>query len=337
MQLPQLSDLTAAARVIKIPLVAPFRGLTVKEFVVFEGPSGWGEFAPFKDHTLEHSAQWLHAAIESAYGTFPEARRNSIAANAIVPDISAQEMNQWVSQTCRDLGVSVFKIKCGATDFDVDHKRISALIEAAIAQCGSQVRIRLDANGRWSIDDAIFNINRLSDEFGDVFDYVEQPTAALADCAYIKSRISMPIAIDEGIRLVAQDQLPADAIREAGDVAILKAIPLGGVARALEIAERLAMPVVVSGSLDTAIGLQQGIALACALPELDLACGLGTGQLLQRDVVSPILVPRNGELHNSHQNPDVNLLEELSREVAQEERDYWFARMSACYEILENQ
>ena len=67
MQLPPLADLLASLHVVALPLRTPFRGLEVRELALFEGPHGWGEFAPFKDHTLEHSAQWLAAAIEAAY------------------------------------------------------------------------------------------------------------------------------------------------------------------------------------------------------------------------------------------------------------------------------
>jgi O-succinylbenzoate synthase len=58
------------------------------------------------------------------------------------------------------------------------------------------------------------------------------------------------------------------------------------VERALALAEACALPVVVSGSLDTSIGLASGLWLAGSLPGLPFACGLGTGVLFSHDVVS---------------------------------------------------
>jgi O-succinylbenzoate synthase len=38
------------ARVYAIPMRARFRGITVREGVLLEGPAGWGEFCPFADY-----------------------------------------------------------------------------------------------------------------------------------------------------------------------------------------------------------------------------------------------------------------------------------------------
>ena len=77
------------------------------------------------------------------------------------------------------------------------------------------------------------------------------------------------------------------AVAEAADVAVLKATPLGGVRRALRVAEACGLPCVVSSALETSVGLAAGVALAGALPSLDFACGLGTLSLLTSDVVGP--------------------------------------------------
>ena len=66
---------------------------------------------------------------------------------------------------------------------------------------------------------------------------------------------------------------------------MLKCTPLGGVARALRVAEAAGLPCVVSSALETSVGLAAELALAAALPELDFACGLGTLALLDGDLV----------------------------------------------------
>jgi o-succinylbenzoate synthase len=104
------------------------------------------------------------------------------------------------------------------------------------------------------------------------------------------------IAADESIRR-AEDPMKV-AVAEAADVAVIKCTPLGGVRRALRVAEACGLPVVVSSALETSVGLSAGLALAGALPELDFACGLGTLSLLEGDVVGPAraLTPVDGYL-----------------------------------------
>jgi O-succinylbenzoate synthase len=54
----------------------------------------------------------------------------------------------------------------------------------------------------------------------------------------------------------------------------------------LAIAERIGVPVVISGSLDSGIGLTTCLAAAAALTDLPLASGLGTGALLVEDLTA---------------------------------------------------
>jgi hypothetical protein len=68
----------------------------------------------------------------------------------------------------------------------------------------------------------------------------------------------------------AEDPLRV-AVAGAGDVAVIKCTPLGGVRRSLEVAEAAGLPCVVSSALETSVGLAAQVALAGALPELDFA------------------------------------------------------------------
>src|SRR5450756_2416436 len=83
---------------------------------------------------------------------------------------------------------------------------------------------------------------------------------------------NVPRAADESIR---RSEDPLAVVRaEAADIVVLKVQPLGGVRAALELAERLALPVVVSSALESSIGLAASASPAAALPELRYACGL---------------------------------------------------------------
>ena len=101
--------------------------------------------------------------------------------------------------------------------------------------------------------------------------------------------LGIPIAADESVRKAADPLAVARA--GAADILVVKAQPLGGVRRALEIVAEAGLPAVVSSALDTSVGLAMGAALAAALPELEYDCGLGTAALLAADVVAPALTP----------------------------------------------
>ena len=112
----------------------------------------------------------------------------------------------------------------------------------------------------------------------------------------------------------------------------MKAQPLGGVRRALEIVADAGLPAVVSSALDTSVGIAMGVALAAALPDLDYDCGLGTASLLAADVTTTPLRPENGALPVRRVEPDATLLE--AHAASPERRDWWLARLERCYALL---
>ena len=48
--LPPLEELLASARVVSLPMRERFRGITVREALLFRGPNGWAEFSPFVEY-----------------------------------------------------------------------------------------------------------------------------------------------------------------------------------------------------------------------------------------------------------------------------------------------
>jgi O-succinylbenzoate synthase len=335
MTLPPLQQLLADARVVSLPLKKNFRGIDHREFVIFEGPAGWGEFAPFHDHTLDHCAQWLVAAIEAAYEGFPASVRSDVAVNAIVPALPLSEIEGWVQSALTNFGTRVFKVKCGDADFRKDYERVDEIRYTLDHTVGDDWSLRLDVNGQWSVDQAIERIKVLNDAAAGRIEYVEQPVQSLADCATVRAATDVKIAVDESIRLVSEGQLSPYAVRLAADVAIVKAIPLGGVRKSLNVVESLQLPVVVSGSMDSSIGLASGLALAGIVPELFGACGFGTGQLLADDFVHKTSLPINGRMSVQSPQVDVAAIERAESRVDSATVNYWKARLTACYELLE--
>ena len=119
---------------------------------------------------------------------------------------------------------------------------------------------------------------------------------------------------------------------EAADIVILKAAPLGGVAAAPELARSRGGPVVVSGSLDSAVGLVSGLALAAALTGDPPACGLGTGTLLARDVIAPPLVPFDGHMPVERIAPDLDALMAARDLIGDQRARWWRQRLADAWE-----
>jgi len=61
--LPALGDLLATAVVVALPMRVRFRGIAVREAMLFRGPAGWGEFSPFIEYGDEEASAWLAAGI----------------------------------------------------------------------------------------------------------------------------------------------------------------------------------------------------------------------------------------------------------------------------------
>jgi O-succinylbenzoate synthase len=278
----------AEARVFSIPMTTRFRGITVREGMLLRGEAGWGEFSPFLEYDARVAEPWLRASREAADEGWPDPLRTSIPVNVTVPAVAAERAAAIVraSNGCRTAKVKVAEPGQSLAD---EQARLEAVRDAL----GPDGRIRIDANGLWSVDDAVTRIPLLDRAAGGL-EYVEQPVADVEDLAVVRRRVDVPIAADESIRRAEDPYRVRDL--EAADVAVLKVQPLGGVRACLRIAEDIGLPVVVSSALETSVGIAAGVALAAALPELPYACGLATVQLLTDDVTVPSLLPRDGAL-----------------------------------------
>jgi o-succinylbenzoate synthase len=92
--------------------------------------------------------------------------------------------------------------------------------------------------------------------------------------------------------------------------------------------------VVISSALDSAVGIGIGLAAAAALPQLQHACGLGTGRLFVEDVVEPgkEQVPVDGYLPVAPVTPDPARLQALA--APPQRRQWWIDRVRACYPLM---
>ena len=300
-----------------IPMRTRFRGITVREGALIEGP-GWAEFSPFAEYGPRECARWLACALEAAWDGWPPPRRDQVPVNVTVPAVGPEHAHRIVAASgCRTAKVKVAE-RGQPASADID--RVAAVRDAL----GPDGLIRVDANGGWDVDTAARMLRELARSG---LEYAEQPCPTLAELAALRKRVDVPVAADESIRR-AEDPL---AVRAAGaaDIVVLKAQPLGGVRSALRIADACGLPVVVSSAVESSVGLAAGVALAAALPELPYACGLATMSLLTGDVTGQPLAEQAGMLPVRRPAPAGEQLAEWQADPAP-----WRARLAAAAEFL---
>ena len=303
-----------------IPVPIPFRGLTQRQGMVWRGTVGWAEWSPFLDYSGPELCNWLRAADEAAEQGWPAPVRDGIAVNSTIPAVGPEQAYTLArSAGCRTAKVKVAQAGQSLVE---DLARVAAVRDAL----GADGWVRVDANGAWSVAEAESAVPALA-RFE--LEYVEQPCASVAELAALRVRLARAgvdvlLAADESIRR-AED--PFEVVRcAAADVVVLKVQPLGGVRVALDIAERIGLPVVVSSALETSIGLRAGLALAAALPELPFACGLNTGSLLGGDLVHDPLAAVDGVIRVREVAPDPGELDRYRADPATDAQ--WRARLA---------
>jgi O-succinylbenzoate synthase len=323
-----LFELLATARVVSLPLTTRFRGITTREALLVHGPAGWTEFSPFLEYGDDEAAAWLRAALDFGWRepALPANAPARIRVNATLPAVEGDAVPAVLERFpgCRTIKVKVAEAGQSLAD---DVNRVSA----ARDYLGPDGRIRVDANGAWNVDEAEHAIHALA-EFD--LEYVEQPCLTVDELAQIRKRVKymgIPIAADESVRK-ADDPI-AVARAKAADILVIKAQPLGGIERALEIIAEAGLPVVVSSALDTSIGLSMGAYLAASIPGgLLYDCGLATAALLAADVTEQPLLPTDGAIDVRRIDVSEHLLDEYAAPA--DRASWWIDRLTRVHALL---
>lgn len=324
--MPAVEDLLAGSRVVALPLRVKFRGLVLRETMLLHGPTGWAEFAPFTEYDDDEASRWLLAAIEAGWQGFPAALRTEIPVNATVPAVAAGQ----VARVLEPFGeVSAVKVKVAEPGQNLpdDVQRVAA-VRAVLPDAA----LRVDSNAGWQHQEALEALRQLAD-----FDleYAEQPVPGIDGLARLRealaaAQIPVLIAADESVRKETDPIAVARA--GAADLIVVKAAPLGGVRRALNIVAQAGLPAVVSSALESSVGIRSGLALAAALPELPYACGLGTVSLFAADVSAQPLTARNGAIGVRELEPDPGLLDRYA--AAPDRVSWWQDRLRRTHAKL---
>ncbi|MBV7294567.1 o-succinylbenzoate synthase [Corynebacterium sp. TAE3-ERU12] len=318
------------AHVVALPMRTKFRGITTRELLLVEGEHGWAEFGAFPEYQPPEAANWLRSCVSIWRGDLPTPRHRWVPINATVPDIPADNVADILN---RYPGASVAKVKvAGDSTLEQDIARVAAVRAAC-----PNMQVRCDANGGWTVEEAMTALRELTAD--GALDYIEQPCPSVAELAEVRRRcraeeLPVRIAADESIRRAAD---PWEVVRaDAADVAVLKAAPMGGPKAFLDLAGQLAehgLDVTVSSALDSAVGMYAGLITAASLPD-PAPAGLATGALFEHDVCPPRRIV-DGQLEVCPLEPDRDALVEFA--APESRRRWWCERVEACAEVLRRQ
>ena len=302
---------------LSLPLKEPFvtsagvvsaRELLLLRLEASDGTVGYGEAAPFEPYDgvpLERAA----AALTGGGGRRPpqaraaeeiarldlharqeerplaEPRKDALAVNMTLAAGPPEEVADRARAGLRD-GYACFKLKVGLPD---DAERVAAVRQAI----GPWPALRVDANGAWSVDEAVHAIRAF--EKHDL-EFVEQPCGSLRELAEVRQRVSTAIGADESVSSMRELRRAAEL--EACDVVNVKVAGAGGFKPARELmreARSAGMDVFLSSTLDGPWGIAAALQLAAA-EELTLACGLATLPLFDSPLARALPAPRAGTL-----------------------------------------
>lgn len=292
-----------------------------------DGVEGWGEIAPlpgFSQESLQDAARNTETVARLWCSKFPDAlatmRAPSIrfgleqAAMHILAARNGLPLHQLVSPHGRDqvrvcaflygdspenlakairsrlAGYRTVKIKVGRRAPDVDARLVHQVIE----DLGSDVRLRLDANRGWSLEDAV-RFGRLVK--GLPIEFIEEPVKNPLALPAFYEQCGVPVGLDESGR----EFKPAAWSKLKGVAAVvLKPTLNGGIRSSLELANAAvtmgAMPI-VSSCYESGVGTLGLAALAAYITRPEDAAGIDVHWQLAEDVLRERLDVVNGTLY----------------------------------------
>lgn len=171
-------------------------------------------------------------------------------------DIMVEKAKEFISQ-----GFTCLKVKCGM-DPDQDIEAVLAIRNAV----GSQVKVRLDANEGYTVEQAL-RVAQTLEDLGANIEILEQPTKAnfLYALKEVTAQCPIPIMADE-TALTLVDSLKVIK-KEIADMINIKLMKIGGISNAIRanlFADLAEIPVMV-GCMNESMGaMAAGVHFACA-------------------------------------------------------------------------
>ncbi len=249
--------------------------------------------------SIQFGLEMAFKSLESAssFQLFPSKFTNgtdAISINGLIWMGTEAFMKQQIKEKI-EAGFSCIKMKIGAIDFQTEYNLLKSIRKEFSK---SDIELRVDANGAFSVDDALDKLNYLSEL--DLHS-IEQPIKQgnWYEMASLCEDTPLPIALDEeliGVFDASEKQKLLQIINP--QYIILKPSFIGGFKGSkawIDLAEERSIGWWITSALESNVGLnaiaQWTYTLQNTMPQ-----GLGTGSLFTNNFDSPLLV-KNGKLH----------------------------------------
>ena len=273
----------------KIPFTKPIalkgREYANREGILLEQDGQWAEASPlpgFSSETIEEviaalrGEQAVPASLQFALQSLEEPITEPIKVpwNGLL--LGDREQVLANVETCVQSGCRAAKLKVGRQDLEVEIGRVKEVRKRLPAQ----VRLRLDANQAWSLDEAVMFFQATN---GLDLEYVEEPLQDARLLEELFSQTGAKYALDEtllGAKL--SDESCLDPWPNAAAL-ICKPTILGG-RKSVEGLAGSGKPIVFSSAFESGIGVVRIAQLAAEFSP-QLAAGLDTLDWLSEDLL----------------------------------------------------
>ncbi|MEO8239358.1 MAG: o-succinylbenzoate synthase [Flavobacterium sp.] len=270
----------------------------------------WEKLIEFPSIQFGIEMAFLSLKSENPYLLFPSDFTNnskSIVINGLVWMGEEAFMKEQIEEKLAQ-GFTCIKLKIGAIDFEKE-LQLLCFIRSHFSE--KQIEIRVDANGAFSLDEALSKLIQLS---GFKIHSIEQPikknhTDRMAELC---KTTPFPIALDEeliGVFSLAEKEALLQKIMP--QFIILKPSFIGGFRGTQEwitLAEKYNIGWWITSALESNIGLS-AIAQWTFLQNSVMPQGLGTGALYTNNIDCPLEVTQGQLWYNTSKNWDADFLE----------------------------
>lgn len=210
-------------------------------------------------------------------------------------------------------GYKTVKVKVGRQSVDDDISMIAGLCNIF----NGGLRLRLDSNCSWSLNEALHFGRKISQKGIDGFiEYIEDPLKNLEDLHSFYEQTGIPVALDETIEefenkygrfaCSSKENFAGGSLRERDKTSfpflkaiIIKPTIVGGFYRSEELIDycrRKSVTPVLSSTFETGLGISSIVLFAKAQGLLGIAAGLDTLNWFKSDIINGRLSVKDGKL-----------------------------------------
>jgi len=234
-------------------------------------------------------SQALYSIFILRDGFNPDWNINStVLVNGIIGMMPKSEaMNKAEELTA--VGFKTIKIKVGREKIEDDINIIKSISQ----NFSSDIKYRLDANGRWDVDKTLYAVEHLENIN---VEYLEQPVKSFDELKELSKVSKIPIAADETIR--NSDDVKRMLAESDVQYFVLKPSLMGSITETIDLInliEGANRNVIISSAFESSIGRSALVFLA-SLVQNNSAHGLAVGSYFSNDIAEDAYPIVNGKI-----------------------------------------